>query len=209
MINTKIIDDWKNYIENNLIPIIKSCGGGIEGNLYSKSNNLSASDLLDQKQKNFVKAITDNQEKKRILEIGFNAGYSALLMLMCNPDIDLLCVDINMHKYTKPCYEKIKSDFNNITFIAEASRSALPKLIDSQEMYDIIHIDGGHDKITADTDIDNSLKLCKSGSLLIVDDTHMSHINQTCNRLLSNNIVKEYLKPDTTVRYQHRILQKI
>jgi len=201
-----IIDNWKNYIENNLLPIVKDCGNTMEGNIYSRNYEFDRSDLLNQKQENFVKVITENLEKKKILEIGFNAGYSSLLMLMSNPDIEMLCVDINDHKYTKPCYEKIKEDFDNITLITESSLVALPNLIEYHNIYDIIHVDGGHNQDIVQKDVDNSLKLCESGSLLIVDDTNMAHINKICNNLVDNNIVKQYLK-QSNGRYKHSVLE--
>ena len=38
------------------------------------------------------------QDKINALEIGFNADFSALLILLSNPNIKLTCVDINFHK---------------------------------------------------------------------------------------------------------------
>lgn len=200
-----IIAEWENYIENKLIPIIDS--KIIEGNIYSKPNERKACELLRQKQQNIVDILSNNNFNN-VLEIGFNAGFSALLMLMSNPSIKLTCVDINMHKYTKVCFDQIKKDFNNIDIILDSSVNVLPKLKISNMKYDLIHIDGDHSVRGAKIDIDNSLEVSVSGSMLLIDDTNMAHINGFVNDLVSQKIVRN-IDYDNSDRYRHRCVQKI
>jgi predicted O-methyltransferase YrrM len=207
--DTKIIKQWKEYIQNKLLPLIKESGSSIEGNIYSPHKQLlEKNNLLEQKQQNFLNIISNNTDKTDVLEIGFNAGYSSLLMLMCNPNIKLTAIDINIHKYTEACFNQIKKDFHNIRLITESSLLALPKLIQANNAYDIIHIDGDHNARAATLDIQNSIKLSKIGSLLIVDDTNMAHINQICNNLVSNKIAED-LQIKNGEKYQHRFMKII
>jgi uncharacterized secreted protein with C-terminal beta-propeller domain len=59
---------------------------------------------------------------------------------------------------------------DRINILCGSSVDVLPKLIGNQ--YDMIHIDGCHLVDIAELDIKNSLQLCKSGTILIMDDTN-------------------------------------
>ena len=48
------------------------------------------------------------------MEIGFNSGFSTLLMLLTNPYVCVSCFDLGEHIYTMPCYEKLKEKFNDL-----------------------------------------------------------------------------------------------
>lgn len=200
-----IIAEWENYIQNKLIPIINS--EIIEGNIYSKPNERHSCELLRQKQQNIID-ILSNHSLDNVLEIGFNAGFSALLMLMANPKIKLTCIDINLHNYTEVCFQQIKKDFTNLDIILDSSVVALPKLKACGAKYDLIHIDGDHSLRGAKIDIDNSLALTVSGSMLLIDDTNIAHINALVDNLINQKIVRniDYHNSD---RYRHRCVQKI
>ena len=76
------------------------------------------------------------------MEIGFNSGFSTLLMLISNPNIHIFCFDLGEHKYTIPCYEKLKETFGDrINITIGDSTKTLQNINDN---YDLIHIDGGH-----------------------------------------------------------------
>jgi predicted O-methyltransferase YrrM len=123
-----------------------------------------------------------------VLEIGFNAGFSTLLMLNANDTINITCVDICEHKYTQPCYNKIKEMYGErVNLIIGSSVIVLPKLI--KNTYDLIHIDGCHSVEIAEMDINNSMKLCKSKTILIMDDTDLNHLNN----LWKKNVIKHRL----------------
>lgn len=198
----KLLEKWEDYIQLKLMPHLSQCK--IEGNIYSKPNQTTGSDLLKEKQTNILNLFSNNMDKTQVLEIGFNAGFSALLMLMINPDIKLTCVDINMHKYTEPCFNQIKKDFDNIEIIFESSSTALAKLIPNK--YDIVHIDGDHSESAAKNDIDNTLKIVESESILIIDDTNMPHITRLVDRLINKNIADE-IDLDKGQKYHHRAVK--
>jgi predicted O-methyltransferase YrrM len=89
-------------------------------------------------------------------------------MLLSNPSIRITCFDLGEHKYTLPCYEKLKETFGDrISLVIGDSRLSLHNV---NEVYDVIHIDGGHSIDVASSDIIHSYQLSKQGTLLIMDD---------------------------------------
>lgn len=166
----KIILEAKIIINNYLLPIIKSTEEKLEGNIFMFHESLNYTNEFIDKQINFILA-SKREKIKNVLEIGFNAGFSTLLMLLSNKNITITCVDICSHKYTKLCYNKLKELFGKrLNLIEGSSVNILPKLIGNT--YDLIHIDGCHLVEIAEKDIQNSIKLCRSGTILIMDDTN-------------------------------------
>jgi predicted O-methyltransferase YrrM len=135
------------------------------------------------------------QNVKHVLEIGFNSGFSALLMLMSNPDLHITCVDICSHSYTIPCYNAIKQHYGErIQFLKGNSALVLSKL---NAKYDLIHIDGAHDIYIGTSDVVNSYRLSKNGSVIIMDDYDFEHLRT----LWDNNMSIYQFKPLVTQLY--------
>lgn len=195
---------WENYIEQYLIPLV---GKHPEGNMYSNHKTICKSDLKKAKQKNIIEFFKKYQPKN-VLEIGFNTGYSALLMKMLKSDINLTCIDINKHNYVIPCYQQISKNYENIELITKNSLIALPELIALNKKYDVIHIDGNHRLAGAKIDLEYCLKLSNPGTVIIFDDTDQKHLDDLCTQNIKNNMVKEYIfnKIKGTV-YEHRFLE--
>ncbi len=119
--------------------------------------------------------------KKRLLEIGFNAGHSALLALSGNPSLAYCGVDLAVHGYTRPCVEYLKSEFpGRVQFWPGDSRDVLPALAASAEDldFDIFHVDAGHTTELCRADIVNCLRLAGGGRgrHLLLDDVNASWI---------------------------------
>jgi predicted O-methyltransferase YrrM len=122
------------------------------------------------------------------MEIGFNSGFSTLLMLLTNPTARITCFDLGEHKYTVPCYEKLKETFGErINIIIGDSTKTLQNVTD---VYDLIHIDGGHSDEVAISDIQNSYRLSRPGTILIMDDYDFRNLHS----LWDSYIVKYNLK---------------
>ena len=194
----------KRDILHHLFPIIQECKEDLEGCFFSdhKSNTISdfhienAISICD-----LLVSPTLSSGIKNVLEIGFNAGFSTLLMLSANPEIHITCVDICEHRYTIPCYEWISRKFpNRIRFIKGNSEEVLPELVKENATYDMIHIDGGHSIKTFYHDAQNSIKMSKKDTVLIVDDYDFEYIN------LFWNIITEYHKMR---RYRETRVQSI
>jgi predicted O-methyltransferase YrrM len=164
-----LIKKTKQIINEHLLPIIKSTNEKLEGNIFMFHETTEYTNEFLDKQINFILALK-RKNINNILEIGFNAGFSALLMLLTNPNVNLTCVDICMHNYSMLCYKKLNELFGNrIKLIPGSSVDIVPTLTDK---YDLIHIDGCHLVDIAEKDIQNSLQLCKTGTILIMDDTN-------------------------------------
>ena len=117
---------------NKMEQIIKNSNPEIlEGNyFYYNCSYTRSSELYIPKQKNLFLAAKD---KTRVLEIGFNAGHSCLLILMGseNPKLEMTIFDIDRWPYTRPCLEYIKSSFpsSSIEFIPGDSTVTLPEYL--------------------------------------------------------------------------------
>jgi predicted O-methyltransferase YrrM len=185
---TNNINKSKEYINSYLLPIIHNCGELLEGNILMIHHTTTYTDVYLNKAKNISNLVL-NQNIKNVMEIGFNAGFSTLLMLLTNPNIHMTCFDLGEHKYTKPCYEKLKEIFGErISIVIGDSTKTLQT---HNEVYDLIHIDGGHSTEVAQSDIINSYRLSKQGTILIMDDYDFSNLH----KLWDSYIVKYNLKP--------------
>jgi len=161
------INKAKEYIDINLLPIIHKCGELLEGNIFMLHHTTNYTNVFLNKSKNISNLVL-NKNINNVMEIGFNSGFSTLLMLISNPNIHISCFDLGEHKYTIPCYEKLKETFGdriNIT-IGDSTKT----LQNMNDKYDLIHIDGGHSTNVANSDIINSYRLSKQGTILIMDD---------------------------------------
>jgi predicted O-methyltransferase YrrM len=184
---TNNIQKTKEYINNNLLPIITNCGELLEGNIFMLHHTTEYSDIFLNKSKNISNLVL-NKNINNVMEIGFNSGFSTLLILLTNPNVHITCFDLGEHKYTIPCYEKLKETFGNrINIIIGDSRKTLQNIINK---YDLIHIDGGHTNIVASSDIENSYRLSKHGTILIMDDYDFKNLH----KIWDNYIIEYDLK---------------
>lgn len=180
------IEKTKLYIHQYLIPIIANSGEHLEGNIFMEQFGVY-SPKYENKQKNISNVVLNKQVIK-VMEIGFNSGFSSLLMLISNPNIKLDCFDLGEHKYTLPCYEHIKKSFpNRITLTIGDSTKTLQKV---KGHYDVIHIDGGHSTEVAKSDIENSLRLSER-SILIMDDYDYENLHELWNKYIDDKKMKK------------------
>jgi predicted O-methyltransferase YrrM len=110
-------------------------------------------------------------EIKKIVEIGFNGGFSSGVFLTVRSDIEIVSVDIGLHDYVLPAKAWIDSQFKGRhTLIIGDSRDVLPKIPHYLKEADLIFIDGGHDKDIPDRDIHNTLLHCRPDAHILIDD---------------------------------------
>jgi hypothetical protein len=119
--------------------------------------------------------------KERMLEVGVNAGHSALLVLSSSPRLEYYGVDIMSHAYTIECVEFLKGEFpGRVHLFPGDSREVLPWLASrSGELdFDILHVDGGHTSEVCLSDMSNCIRMSKGerGRHLLLDDVHASWI---------------------------------
>jgi predicted O-methyltransferase YrrM len=209
------IEDYENILDENshifkrLEEICLDAGEPVEGNCFFKHETMNEKiDELIYKQINLFSL---GRTARNILEIGFNAGHSALLFLLSNPDSKLLCFDIVSHRYTMPCFEYLNSLFPGRIILIPGDSTitvfSFYKYFKSlyTDKFDLIHIDGCHEGEIPKKDLDNCLKMLDKDGILIFDDTQLQNINT----LLEQNLDKMYeIKLYDTVMYQHRIFIK-
>lgn len=196
--NQGVVDNilkTKKFIDDNLLPIIKNIDKPLEGNIFMLHHTTVYTNVFINKAKNISKIVLE-ESIENVCEIGFNAGFSSLLMLLSNPKIKITCFDLGAHSYTIPCYLKIKEIFGDrINLIIGDSNITL---LDIDEKFDLIHIDGGHETIVAENDIKNCYRLSKNGTILIMDDYDFPNLNELWN----SYIVKYDLKIPSIFLYE-------
>ena len=206
---TQIQQQWESFIYQYLYPVIIKCGEPLEGNILTHHQSLYKNAIFVKKQINIHALLSslkkENEDEKIIgLEIGFNSGFSSLLMLMSNPNLYLTCVDINDHSYTTPCYQVLKSFFGDrIHLIPKSSTIAIPEFIEEERKFDFIHIDGCHETEVVIEDIDNCMKCCKEGTIILMDDTEWGNINEEWNKAIQKYNLKNYNIQETVECREH------
>ncbi|MDR3571248.1 MAG: class I SAM-dependent methyltransferase [Candidatus Pacebacteria bacterium] len=135
--------------------------------------------------------------KRRFLEIGVNAGHSALLALSSNPKLIYYGVDLNEHAYTEPCVNYLKAEFpGQVEYFSGNSLEVLPALVASGAdfSFDLFHVDGGHTSEVCASDIAHCIRLAagRRGRHLMIDDTHASWIfDIVCEHVALGNLTVE------------------
>ena len=119
--------------------------------------------------------------KRRLLEVGVNAGHSALLALSANPRLEYTGVDILAHSYTVECVDFLKGEFpGRVHLFPGDSREVLPWLADrGDEMaFDLYGVDGGHTDEVCLSDMTHCIRMAQGqkGRHLLLDDVHASWI---------------------------------
>ena len=124
-----------------------------EGSLYYQKD-----------QQDLLKEIIQN--KKRGLEIGFNAGDSAELFL--SQGCDLISFDIGRHSYISFAKDYLDKQYpDKHKLVIGDSTKTLPE---HHGEYDFIYIDGCHRYKIASQDLANCRKLCHKDTIIIIDD---------------------------------------
>ena len=137
---------------------VRASGEVIEGGIFYWDRdpdffrNMPAADLAPAR-RNLWRS---TRFKSCLLEIGVNAGHSALLSLSANERLVYHGVDIGQHKYTDPCVRFLMQEFpGRVHIYFGDSREVLPYLATHRqsEVFDIFHVDGGHTTELCRTDI--------------------------------------------------------
>jgi len=186
---------------NDILMIVLGEEEYFEGNCFYQDNTITLKDELLNKQKNLMYL---GEKAKDILEIGFNAGHSALLFLLSNTHSKLVCFDNCKHKYTEKCYEYLRKKFGDrIELIKGDSNKKLTEYYyRNSKRFDLLHIDGGHDNIVANNDFFNCYKLAKEDSIIIWDDVWLQSLQILWNKYKERRYVEEFKLLETPM-YSH------
>ena len=121
-----------------------------------------------------------NISPQRILEIGTRTGLSLCQLLSAYRDHSkisrIVCIDPFADQFLSQNLVRKNMRYLNlpadkVEFIEEASRDALPKLIDNpDESFDYILVDGDHSKNEAANDLELAHRLLETGGVIVFDD---------------------------------------
>ena len=196
----------------------------LEGNCFYYHNSCDIYEALIPKQLNLLWC--GLTAKKRICEIGFNAGHSALLffLLRDTEPIDFTVFDIGRWAYTRPCMDYINEIYPNIRieYLEGDSLIEVPKWVEKNQAllgaYDLVHVDGGHSEECIKSDMLYADKLVCIGGNIIVDDSDDSNIKKCIESYLISgrytelSILKteniQYPNGQVHKGYPHRVIQK-
>ena len=182
----QLFDECKPYLVD-LISIVNNIGCPMEGSLFfdDKAINMNFNKLsqtaLD-KAESLAGFATD---KKELLEIGFNSGFSALVFLVSNPTVNVTSIDTCYWPYVKPCYAYLKEKFKDrITLVEGKSEDALKKIFENNNNFDAYFIDGGHNEHDCNMDFTLIIENCKNNSIICADDYDMPIVKTTVDKFI-------------------------
>ena len=192
--------------------ILQHCGEPPEGNCFYYHESLEEFKELHAKRSNILYYAKD---AKKICEIGFNAGHSAVLLFeSAAKDAHILFFDLGNHSYMNPCYEYVKGEYPQTSnlIVGDSRETFLAYLSDHPDevgTYDIVHVDGGHEESVFLSDIKNAMKLVKKGGIVIVDDTQIHYIRKWVDDSAKDGLISILEHQLPTFGYEHSIVKRL
>ena len=188
-LSTEPFYDFYLDILAKLNKIALSAGEAVEGNIFYEHNSTALEELSPRFLNKRRALAAAAQMFNNTLEIGFNAGHSALLLLIANHKLNYTAIDICTHNYTIPCFEYLRSLFGNrINLVQGNSMHAFPLLNDHE--FDFYIIDGGHGVEVAEADLKNVIKFGRHDSIILFDDSDFPQLRTIINMyLISGKII--------------------
>ena len=173
----------------DILTLVQQKSAFLDGNLFyanlQDAINAMPVDSLKEKRRNLVSLI---KGRNRVLEIGFNAGHSALIMLLANPETKITIIDTCQQAYTEACFGYLNSSFpGRVKLIKGDSTKVIHELKGGK--FDLIHYDGGKEK-TISEDLINSIDLVEDDHVLLIDDTQNSELKRILLELEERNVIE-------------------
>ena len=185
------IETQYNIHADNLLEIAKNTTNGmIEGTMYIPHMNFNVY-LPGLKYRNNLYIASLGH--KYLLEIGFYAGHSCLVMLLANPESIIYVFDICEHSYMKPCLEYLHSKFgtHRIIFYEGNSLDTVPNTIFPNKP-SLFHIDGCHLFDVAIQDFKNCYNIAKNNDILVLDDTNIYYLGKLWYNYIKDNKIVQF-----------------
>jgi len=154
----------------DILDLVQQKSEHLDGNLFyvnlQDAINAMPVDSLKEKRRNLASLI---KGRKNVLEIGFNAGHSALIILLANKDTKITIIDTCQHIYTEDCFSYLDRTFPGRLKLIKGDSTKVIKFL-CGEKFDLIHYDGGKEN-TISEDLKNSFDLVEDDHILLIDDT--------------------------------------
>jgi uncharacterized HAD superfamily protein len=126
-------------INSKLLPIIYGNNKlkNIGAQTFTVKPTIEYTDTFNESQQKIIDTLLENKVKN-VLEIGFNTGFSVVLMLLVNNNVNVTCTNMSKNNYSNDCYKALKSMFGDRIQYSEEDHLDLA----SEKNFDLIHIDG-------------------------------------------------------------------
>jgi hypothetical protein len=198
----RLKDNFWHFI--NLQNIIKQHGGvrNSEGSYFMDGRTLDYCPRMYEKQSSLYDI---SKGKKRIIEVGVNAGHSLLIMLLASEEAIFDVFDICMYGYTIPCIAYLNEHFSNRVFLHQGdSKYTLLHFIKITDLlYDLFHIDGMHNFDYVDLELSCALSKTNWQSHIVVDDYCSNIIKAACDKYEDLHLLATF--KETKCYAAHRI----
>ena len=178
----------------------------MEGNYYhtngSRSSPFLPRDPRREGKRQLLRQLST--ESEHVLEIGFNAGHSAVRMLTASDSLDYLGIDLGLHSYSKPTADLLDHHFGHRFQMAWGNSNRVLSQIDDQtsQSFDLVHIDGGHDEASLRFDLDWCVQRCARETRILVDDSYATHISRILEEYCNEGHlipVRQELSPEVSL----------
>ncbi|MCX7421412.1 MAG: FkbM family methyltransferase [Planctomycetia bacterium] len=189
-----VLDEYRWIFDALLQMMQEHAHGGTCGNLFFHEIANPYFVELVPKQLNLFKTA---QHATKAMEIGFNAGHSAAIMLLANPQLTVRAFDTCWLKYSKPCAEFLNSLFGDRLTLIEG-HSQVTVASDVEVGYDLVHIDADHTFEAVAADLANCLPKCVNEAIVVMDDYEAS-----------NDVARATLKRKDLVRTEAYTVRKV
>jgi len=104
------------------------------------------------------------------VEVGVNAGHSAVLALESHPDLSYTGIDVGIHRYTRLCAEILHNHYGSrFQFYLGGSSLWLPRVPRSADPT-VFSIDGGHQRRQLEQDLYHVTGRLVKGDAVWIDD---------------------------------------
>jgi predicted O-methyltransferase YrrM len=197
--------------------IMAAAGGTPEGNSFYIHGTLQRWDALLPKQGNLLYA--GSTAERRIMEVGFNGGHSAVLFLLGAASAgrapNLTVFDLGEHRYMRPALDYVRRAFPGVAVedVLGDSRLQMPLWLsrhpEAVTAYDLVHVDGGHWESCLFSDMAVAVACVRPGGLLVVDDTNMPTMAALVNAWVETGVFERLPGALETSGYQHAVLRRI
>jgi hypothetical protein len=204
-----LFSQYKNNLET-LNKIITDIGEPLEGNIFYEHLDPHRTELTERFFQKRAALAMFAMSHDNIVEIGFNSGFSALLMLTANPELTLTSVDICEHQYTEPCFQYLQSVFGHrINLVKGDSTKVLKGVLRKNGDLTGYIIDGGHGLFVAEQDLRNVINHANPDAVLCFDDSDFIELRMMLNMYMMSGHLIPIWDPHGPTQNQTQMFFKI
>jgi len=140
-----------------------------------------------------------------VLEVGVNTGHSIFIMLLANPSIQVVGIDLAELPYVEECVEYLNEQFgkNCVRLIKGDSVETLKTVRNFKQSFDLVHIDASHHYEPVKAEIISSYMLGKSRGLFVFDD-----YGDGVKRAVDEFVALDYFEPVEVVEHHASVFRK-